>query len=183
VLSVSCLPACPKTIISKAPVHLHTCMHLPAVWHGLLPLFSRLQLKMSEVWEDPLWRRYMATHEAGHAVTALKSGQDIGEIVIGPSGGYSLKYLPKKLRFYHSFSALGGYFSTALYDREGHEKWANWEDLEDDLKQFNAGRMGATFRLARKEVLWTLRENKEMVISLANRLLKYHTVNAETPEV
>lgn len=125
----------------------------------------------------------MATHEAGHAVVALLSGQDIGEIVIGPEGGYCLKYFPKKVRFYHSFSALGGYFSTALYDREGHEKWANWEHLKDDLKQFNAGRMGATFRLARKEVLWILRENEEMVISLVNRLLKYNTVNSKTPEV
>lgn len=118
----------------------------------------------------------MAMHEAGHAVVAIKLGLDVLEIKIGPIGGYCTHFRSEPEQDIDCYTALGGYFAVALYCRE-ETQYLSWDLCSDDIDRFNRTRKGCSFRNGRKEVLRILRENKETVLALVDKLMQYGYVD------
>jgi hypothetical protein len=118
-------------------------------------------------------RRYVAIHEAGHAVVAMALGKDMHELrITEEGGGYCQNYAPRRWRSWHAASSLGGVFAGALYARDWDrlEECNNWEHCCEDLRLFNADRGGMTFRQGRRICLEILRERKAQLLKLADVL-------------
>lgn len=124
-------------------------------------------------------RRLQAIHEAGHAVVAMATGMHIhslrievprGDPVLDTGGGYCLNYSPLgRWRSKHSIMCLAGVLACSIHCRdypefEGHNSWA-W--CHEDMRLFNAGRRGMTYRQARRMVLAILRAFEDEVLELA----------------
>lgn len=138
---------------------------------------------MDWTYPDEVW--WACLHEAGHAVVAMAHGKDIvGIKVNNEGGGFCDTGLKGSPRSYHAYSSLAGYYAVALFATNAADHYRSWETLKGpglDLDIFNNGRMGASFRHARREVLALLRERKHDVLELAGRLYRYGRVDSETP--
>jgi hypothetical protein len=124
--------------------------------------------------------RFMAVHEAGHAVVAMALGMDVIEIAVNPDGGRCIRPEYHPPQSFHAYTALGGYFATAMYARDCNNAWLTWSDCKEDLERFNRTRMGATYRHGRRVVVQILRDKKAKVLHLAELLMKHRLVNGDT---
>lgn len=125
-------------------------------------------------------RRFMAIHEAGHAIVAMALGKDLlecridtkpGEIDVLPDGGgYCQTFAPRgKYRSWHASSSLAGVLACAIHCRDfkDYDEWNTWENCHEDLRLFNAGRGGMTYRQGRKIALEILREDEDKLLRMA----------------
>lgn len=120
------------------------------------------------------YRRFVAIHEAGHAVVAMHVGKHIKALVIkdDEGGGYCESYDPTPKLSKHACSCLGGALATRLYcrDFDEWEKHSSWAWCSEDIKIFNEARDGMTYRQARAIALNILRCMKHEVMELAEIL-------------
>lgn len=124
-------------------------------------------------------KRFMAIHEAGHAVVAMYTGKNIKEIridvpegdpIMPDGGGYCLNYKHANPRSWHACSCLAGVFATRLFCTDYPPEWSTWEHCHEDMRLFNAERKGMTYRQARRITLGVLGELKHRVMELADIL-------------
>jgi hypothetical protein len=122
-------------------------------------------------------RPLRALHEAGHAVVGKALGHEVYRIHLGDDGDYcDGGYLSASPdgdppgRRKRALIALGGYFATALYGQDQGFDVSDWDVASGDWEEFEAQRDGRSFRHARRVVIGLLREKRDELLALAERV-------------
>lgn len=130
---------------------------------------------MSINWPFPDDTWWASIHEAGHAVCAMAVGIQVESVRVDEyGGGCCTTFTPTGPdRPYHCYYELAGYLAVALLAPNADKHFRSWEVLKTgDLAAFHKGRMGVTFRHARRKVIKILQERREATIKIAEELYR-----------